>query len=167
MADQFTAHERSALMAKVRQKNTSLELRLRKALHALGLRFRIHRADLPGKPDIVFPKYGAVVFVHGCFWHVHPGCHMAKMPDSNRDFWVNKLTKNTERDKKAMAALAVLGWRTFIVWGCKLKSNTLVQESAVELARKICSFQAPDTETTAPLIFEEETKLTLAQESIG
>jgi len=139
MPDQFTPQERSVMMSKVRQKNTAPELYLRKALHALGLRFRLHSADLPGKPDLVFPRYRAVVFVHGCFWHMHDGCNRAKLPSTNTDFWVNKLNKNAERDEKVMAALAALGWRAFVVWGCELKSDIKVQKSATQLAQKIRS----------------------------
>jgi DNA mismatch endonuclease (patch repair protein) len=121
-------------MARIRGKNTSPEIALRKALHALGLRFRLHCPSLPGKPDLVFPKYKAIVFVHGCFWHRHTGCKIATTPKSNTDFWLDKFDKNVARDTRVTQLLRDLGWRVFVVWECELSSTSRAKETAVELA---------------------------------
>lgn len=110
---------KSAAMRAVKSANTAPELIVRKALHAAGYRFRLHRADLPGKPDIVLPKYRTCVFVNGCFWHQHRGCKKAKRPSSNMDFWDQKLDRNVERDKENVRALEGLGWRVLVVWECE------------------------------------------------
>ena len=109
-------------MAGIRGKNTKPELIIRKALHAAGYRFRIHRKDLPGKPDIVLPKYHAVIFVHGCFWHGHC-CPAFKWPKSRADFWRDKIEKNRETDKSAIEALIAKGWRVGIVWECAIRGR--------------------------------------------
>lgn len=110
---------RSQLMARIRSKNTKPELVVRRSLHALGLRFRLHRRDLPGKPDIVLPKYRLAIFVHGCFWHQHQNCRLASKPKSRREYWEPKLAGNVARDVTARAALAALGWRVEIIWECE------------------------------------------------
>ena len=112
---------RSEIMARVRSKNTTPEMAVRRTLHAAGLRFRLHRADLPGRPDIVLPGRRAVVFVHGCFWHSHPGCKRARIPATRREYWVPKLLRNVERDRTAAAALQRAGWRVFITWECETR----------------------------------------------
>lgn len=109
-------------MSGIRGKNTKPELSLRRALHRLGLRFRIHSAGLPGRPDIVFPKFRAVVQVHGCFWHRHSGCRFATTPASRTDFWRAKFEATMDRDKKTDLALRTLGWRTTVIWECELRS---------------------------------------------
>lgn len=108
-------------MALVKGKHTKPELRVRRRAHALGYRFRLHRRDLPGSPDLVFPGRRAVVFVHGCFWHRHPepGCWRARLPKSRLDFWVPKLEANVARDAASLAALEALGWRVLTVWECE------------------------------------------------
>lgn len=110
------------MMAGIRGKNTATELMLRSGLHLRGFRFRIHRPDLPGKPDIVFPKYGAVVFAHGCFWHGH-NCHLFKWPQTRADFWESKIEANKCRDVNSMRLLKDGGWRIGIVWECALKGR--------------------------------------------
>ena len=110
---------RSAMMAKVRGRDTGPELRVRKALHAAGLRFRLHRRDLPGKPDIVLPRLRSVVFVHGCFWHGHD-CRRGRRPTSNQAFWDAKLARNVERDSAAAEALKAAGWNIHVLWECEL-----------------------------------------------
>lgn len=110
-------------MAAVRGKNTTLELTLRKGLHANGFRFRIHRRDLPGTPDIVLPRYRAVLFAHGCFWHGH-SCHLFKVPGTRTDFWMAKIARNQEVDRRAQEALMLEGWRPGVVWECALKGRT-------------------------------------------
>lgn len=120
--DTFSKEKRSAIMGRIRSQNTKPELAVRRLLHASGLRFRLHVATLPGKPDIVLPKHKAVVFVQGCFWHGHD-CRRGKAPSSNTAFWSQKLTRNVARDKNNIAALEGLGWRVFIVWECGLRSS--------------------------------------------
>lgn len=112
---------RSEIMARVRSKNTTPEMAVRRTLHAAGLRFRLHRADLPGRPDIVLPGRRVVVFVHGCFWHSHPGCKRARLPATRREYWVPKLLRNVERDQAASAALQRAGWCVFIAWECETR----------------------------------------------
>jgi DNA mismatch endonuclease (patch repair protein) len=107
-------------MAGIRGKNTKPELVLRSALHALGLRYRLHAAGLPGKPDIVLPKHHAVIQVQGCFWHRHPGCSFATTPSSNVEFWESKFAKTLKRDRRNLDALRQLGWRIAIVWECSI-----------------------------------------------
>ncbi|RMC36591.1 very short patch repair endonuclease [Paracoccus alkanivorans] len=129
MADIVDAATRSRMMSEIRGKNTRPELLLRKALHRAGFRFRLHDATLPGKPDIVLPKYRVVIFVHGCFWHRHEGCHWCSVPGSNADFWSKKFEKNVERDRRHVTQLKQAGWRVGTVWECALRSNST---SAVE-----------------------------------
>lgn len=110
-------------MSQVRTKGTSPELALRSALHSAGIRFRLYRKDLPGKPDIVLPKYKSVIFLHGCFWHHHEGCFKSKMPKTNVEFWQDKIAANIKRDKSNQDDLAKMGWRTFVVWECDIKRD--------------------------------------------
>jgi len=114
---------KSLEMSRVRTKGTAPELALRSALHSAGIRFRLHRKDLPGKPDIVLPKYRSVIFVHGCFWHHHEGCIKSKMPKTNIEFWQDKIAANIKRDKSNQDDLAKLGWRVLIVWECNIKKD--------------------------------------------
>ena len=107
-------------MRGVKQKDTKPEIRVRKLLHSLGLRFRLHRKDLPGRPDIVFPRHKTVMFVHGCFWHQHEGCKDGRIPTSNRDYWEPKLARNVERDRQGIEALEATGWTVRVVWACQL-----------------------------------------------
>ena len=123
MVDVVDKATRSRMMAGIQGKDTKPEFLVRKYLHGKGLRFRLHAKKLPGKPDLVFPKYKAVVFVHGCFWHRHSGCKYATTPSSRKDFWTNKLSENVARDSYQIAALAGLGWRVFVVWECELREG--------------------------------------------
>lgn len=122
MADIVPAAVRSRMMAGIGGKNTKPELVLRRGLHALGFRFRLHDRRLPGKPDIVLPRYRAVVFAHGCFWHGHD-CHLFKVPATRTDFWLAKIGRNREVDNRTMAQLAEQGWRRGVVWECALKGR--------------------------------------------
>lgn len=106
-------------MSRVRPKDTSPEIRVRKAAHALGLRFRLHRSDLPGTPDLVFARHRAAIFVHGCFWHRHPNCKKATTPKSEVSFWTKKFERNVERDRKALEELSAAGWKTMVIWECQ------------------------------------------------
>ncbi|MCQ4348920.1 DNA mismatch endonuclease Vsr [Pseudomonas stutzeri] len=130
MTDFLSPAERSDRMSRIRGKDTKPEIALRKALHGLGLRYRLHGAGLPGKPDLVFPRYRTVVFVHGCFWHRHSGCNIATTPKSNTQFWLEKFEKNVERDARVITQLQMMGWKVITVWECELASFTKSQETA-------------------------------------
>ena len=114
-----TTPERSRIMRAVGRRDTRPELRVRRALHSMGYRFRLHRKDLPGTPDIVLPKYRTCIFVHGCFWHRHEGCKKATTPKSNESFWQEKFARNVLRDEENRRALEALGWNVVIVWECE------------------------------------------------
>jgi DNA mismatch endonuclease, patch repair protein len=133
------AETRSRMMAAIRGKNTKPEMAVRKLLHSLGFRFRIHRRDLAGNPDIVLPKYRLAIFVHGCFWHQHPGCEYAVLPKSNARFWAEKLSANGVRDGVALSALHEEGWRTLIVWECSLKREATRRTLGARLQRTVLS----------------------------
>ena len=113
---------RSRMMAGIRTKNTRPELAVRRTLHALGFRFRLHTRDLPGKPDIVLPKWKAAIFVHGCFWHGHD-CPLFKLPSTRREFWSGKIGRNIEHDREVIEKLTSLGWRVLTIWECSLKGK--------------------------------------------
>lgn len=118
--DTLTPAERSARMALVRAKDTKPELLVRRLVHGMGYRYRLHRRDLPGTPDLVFPGRSKVIFIHGCFWHRHAGCALARLPKSRGDFWLPKLTANAERDARNVRALRQLGWGVLTIWECQL-----------------------------------------------
>ena len=120
--------QRSRNMSAIKNRNTKPELAVRRALHAFGFRFRLHRQDLPGKPDIVLPKFKTVVFVNGCFWHQHSGCRFASKPVTRQDFWQTKLARNVERDIQNYAKLIELGWRVIVVWECELQNMDLLAQ---------------------------------------
>jgi DNA mismatch endonuclease (patch repair protein) len=122
MADTLSREERSRRMAAIRGKDTKPELRVRKIAHALGYRFRLHKAELPGRPDLVFSSRRAVIFVHGCYWHRHPdpACPLARLPKSRLEFWLPKLEGNRRRDLAIAAELAMLGWRALTIWECEI-----------------------------------------------
>lgn len=115
-------------MARVRGKDTGPEMKVRRAAHAMGLRFRLHRKDLPGRPDLVFPKYKLAVFVHGCFWHRHAGCRRATMPATRADFWQAKFDATMTRDIRQVEALQALGWQVLVFWECELKYETIIAQ---------------------------------------
>jgi len=121
--DTLTRKERSKRMALIRGKNTKPEILVRKIARSLGHTFRLHVGDLPGKPDLVFPKLKRIIFVHGCYWHRHPGCSLARLPKSKLHFWVPKLTENRRRDLRNIAKLRREKWRVCVVWECQLKSK--------------------------------------------
>lgn len=123
MTDKISKEKRSANMAKIRNKDTSIELAIRQWLFANGFRYRINVNTLPGRPDIALKKYKAIVLVNGCFWHGHLNCKIAHIPKSRKDYWLQKIKKNIQRDKFNIDQLKILGWRVFIVWECELKNN--------------------------------------------
>jgi DNA mismatch endonuclease, patch repair protein len=125
---------RSRIMSSVRRKNTRPEVLLRRALHRLGLRFRLHDRNLPGSPDIVLPKYNAVIFVHGCFWHAH-GCRLSTLPSTRRDFWLGKFRANRLRDRRNIGALVKQGWRVCVVWQCCLRKSR--NDVSLVVARRV------------------------------
>jgi len=127
VTDVFSKEERSRIMARVRGSNTTPELIVRSLLHRLGLRFRLHRKDIPGRPDIVLPKYKTIIFVHGCFWHQHVGCKAAERPSSNVGYWNKKLDNNISRDNTNKTILEELGWKVFIIWECETKYEDILK----------------------------------------
>lgn len=115
-------------MSRISGGNTKPEITVRKILHGMGFRFRLHVRNLPGTPDIVLPRHRKIIFVHGCFWHGHQGCLRSKRPSSNAEFWNAKIESNIERDRKNLTALAEAGWKTLVVWGCETKKPELLIE---------------------------------------
>jgi DNA mismatch endonuclease, patch repair protein len=134
MTDIYSAAKRSEVMAKIRGRDTEIG-RLRKALHGFGLRFRLNVATLPGRPDIVFPKYRTVVLVHGCFWRRHKGCKRATLPQTNLAFWQSKQSANAARDRAVIKALRDAGWNTLIVWQCEILKD--VNEAGRRVHKKL------------------------------
>lgn len=132
MVDRISSAQRSANMSRIRGRDTRPELHVRHLLHALGYRYRLHKAGLPGKPDIIFLKRRKAIFVHGCFWHRHEGCRNAANPKSNTEFWEAKLGRNVERDLKNLERLSELGWSVLIVWECDIKTNTALGDKLVQ-----------------------------------
>lgn len=126
MVDIVSAEKRSLMMSKIRSKDTKPELLIRKGLHRKGNRYRLHDSKLPGRPDLVFPKWNAVLFVHGCFWHGH-NCHLFRLPQTREEFWKNKIDKNIRRDRTAIRCLKEKGWRVAIVWECALKGKHKIE----------------------------------------
>jgi DNA mismatch endonuclease, patch repair protein len=133
MTDVYSPEKRSAVMRRVKSKDTSPELKVRKALTALGARYRLHRKDLPGKPDIVLPGRRLALFVHGCFWHGHDCARGARVPKQNRDYWVGKVDRNRVRDARSREALAALGWRVETIWECDLKDPAALEVRLIGL----------------------------------
>ncbi|MBR1284057.1 DNA mismatch endonuclease Vsr [Bradyrhizobium sp. AUGA SZCCT0177] len=134
MSDIVSKEKRSSMMAAVRQKGTEPELNLRRALHRAGLRYRLHRRDLPGTPDIVIAPSRVAVFVHGCFWHRHAGCPKTTTPATRAEFWLDKFEKNVARDRRAQASLRAAGWKVFVVWECEVKSINAARDVANTVA---------------------------------
>lgn len=130
-ADMFSKLRRSEIMSSIHSRNTKPEIIVRSLLHRLGYRFRLHRADLPGRPDIVLPKYQLAIMVHGCWWHLHQGCPAGRLPTGNRAFWKNKLEANRQRDQRHLRSLKRMGWRTLVIWECQ------IERRPEEVARRI------------------------------
>lgn len=135
MADTISAERRSWNMSRIRGRDTAPEKRLRSLLHRAGFRFRLYSKDLPGKPDIVLPKYRTVVFVHGCFWHRHEGCRSTTTPSTRTEFWQAKFDGNVERDNRNKVELEAAGWTVIIVWECDLKADAdrIVRQLSTEI----------------------------------
>ncbi|MCU9840541.1 DNA mismatch endonuclease Vsr [Ruegeria sp. WL0004] len=138
MVDFLSPSERSERMSRIRSSNTAPEIALRRAMHAIGFRFRLHSKGLPGKPDIVLPRHKTVIFVHGCFWHRHSGCKIATTPKTNTEFWVEKFDRNVVRDARTREQLEGLGWRVIVVWECELRSANQVAGAVRRVVDEIC-----------------------------
>lgn len=150
MADVHAPAVRSKNMRAIRARNTRPELQLRRSLHAAGLRYKLHDKNLPGAPDLVFPKHRAVVFVHGCFWHLH-GCRYSKMPSTRAAFWQEKLTLNRERDRRVCTELLDSGWRVGVVWECALRKSSSDAEFVAELVADWLRGRASELDISAIL----------------
>jgi DNA mismatch endonuclease (patch repair protein) len=135
MTDTLTAAKRSWNMSRIRAQDTAPERAVRSLLHRLGYRFRLHAKRLPGKPDIVLAKHRAVVLVHGCFWHRHPGCHYATTPGTRADWWQAKFARNVQRDAEVRSALATAGWRVLTVWECELRTPDVLAARLLQFLR--------------------------------
>ena len=136
MADVHDKKTRSYNMSRIRSKNTKPEMLVRKFLHANGFRYRLHVNNLPGRPDIVLPKYKTAILVNGCFWHMHKECKFSLIPSSNKNYWQQKLLRNVEKDEKAIQQLKGLKWQTFVLWECQLK-NSQVETTLFNLIKQI------------------------------
>lgn len=134
--DIVTKATRSRMMAGIRDKNTKPEILVRKHLHSLGFRFRLHRRIGKTRPDLVLSRWKTCIFVHGCYWHRHEGCKLASEPKSNISFWQNKFGQNIERDRKNIAELEALGWSVGIIWECSVRSSSFKREPLLSLIKK-------------------------------
>jgi DNA mismatch endonuclease (patch repair protein) len=135
LLDRITTEQRSALMARIRSKDTKPELVVRSLVHRLGYRFRLHRKDLPGRPDIILPRHKKIILVQGCFWHGHIGCNIASKPKSNQAYWVSKLEGNRARDQRNLCALKELGWEVFELWECEIADEKSVVKKISKFLR--------------------------------
>jgi DNA mismatch endonuclease, patch repair protein len=131
--DRLTPGKRSAHMRRIRKRNTKPELIVRRVAHALGFRFRLHRRDLPGTPDLVLPRHRTTIFVHGCFWHQHASCRLARQPKSRLDYWLPKLARNIERDGETRSSLEAAGWRCVVIWECETKDQEALSQKLRQL----------------------------------
>ena len=134
-------------MSRIRSTDTKPELIIRKGLHKLGFRFRLCVKDLPGRPDIVLPKYKTIIFINGCFWHGHENCKRANIPKSNSSYWLPKILRNKERDKLNMEKLRNAGWKVLTVWECSLKTRREAEETIQLLAKQILSSKEKENES--------------------
>ena len=139
--DIWTKEKRSRVMSNIRGKDTKPEIVLRSALFRRGYRFRIHQKNLLGKPDIVFPKFKTIIFIHGCFWHYHKKCREGRIPSSNSEYWEEKLKKNRKRDKLVISKLKALGWRTIIIWECEVEKQ--LGKTINRIVRSLSSISLP------------------------
>jgi DNA mismatch endonuclease (patch repair protein) len=131
MADTLKPHARSALMARVHGRNTTPEIIVRSMLYRLGFRYRLHARELPGRPDIVFRSRRKAIFVHGCFWHQHPGCRKATIPKTRNRYWAKKLQGNVDRDRKTLKQLKISGWDVLVLWECELSDSAWLQDELI------------------------------------
>ncbi|HWK87275.1 MAG TPA: DNA mismatch endonuclease Vsr [Xanthobacteraceae bacterium] len=133
--DRISASQRSANMRAIRSTGMKPEMRVRQRIHAMGYRFRLHKSELPGKPDIVFARRRKVIFVHGCFWHQHKGCKHCRKPKSNQSYWLPKLARNVRRDRKHLKALKESGWKALVIWECQIKNDYSLEKQLRKFLR--------------------------------
>src|SRR5215216_2136768 len=134
--DKLTPAERSERMSRIRGRNTKPELIVRKLVHSMGFRYRLHKRELPGCPDLVFSARRKVIFVHGCFWHLHENCRQYRYPQSRLDFWDSKLQENRRRDDAAQVALKQMGWQCLVIWECQLRNKEALRETIREFMER-------------------------------
>ena len=127
------SEQRSRNMSAIKSKNTKPEIKVRKILHSMGYRFRLHSKDLPGSPDIVLPKYKTVIFVHGCFWHRHENCKYAYTPKTRKEFWNKKFTENKKRDSEIQEKIKILDWRSVVIWECETKNIENLRDKIIDV----------------------------------
>ena len=127
------SEQRSRNMSAIKSKNTKPEIKVRKILHSMGYRFRLHSKDLPGSPDIVLPKYKTVIFVHGCFWHRHENCKYASTPKTRKEFWNKKFTENKKRDSEIQEKIKILDWRSIVIWECETKNIENLRDKIIDV----------------------------------
>jgi DNA mismatch endonuclease (patch repair protein) len=139
VTDIFEKQKRSEIMSRIRAYDTKPEMIVRSVLHRAGYRFRLHRASLPGKPDIVLARYCTAIFVHGCFWHQHKGCKRATMPKSNREYWMPKLLRNVERFKEVSYKLTTMGWQVVEIWECETRDLLKLENKIKLILKRDCS----------------------------
>ena len=134
MADNISPERRSENMRRIRSKDMSPELRVRRLIHGMGYRYRLHRRNLPGHPDIIFPKMKKAIFIHGCFWHQHPdsACRITRVPKSRLEYWVPKLNRNKQRDAEVMVLMRKIGWEVLVVWECQVADEESLKRSVVD-----------------------------------
>jgi DNA mismatch endonuclease (patch repair protein) len=135
MTDRISKAQRSRNMQAIRSTDTEPELTVRRIVHGLGYRYRLHSKQIPGRPDLVFPARRKVIFVHGCFWHAHPGCVNARLPASNREYWVPKLQRNIERDRQAIERLRIDGWKALVIWECEARNRNRIRKIVTTFLR--------------------------------
>ena len=165
--DTVDPQTRSRIMARVGQKDTGAEMMLRRALHREGLRYRLHDRNLPGSPDIVLPRFEAVIFVHGCYWHAH-GCHRSTLPKSRQEFWLDKFTANRTRDERGRLLLRSEGWRVLTVWECALRGKTALPiEDVAKAVLAWLGSSAECGEIESPRANGSTAKLGLARRNLG
>ena len=150
MTDIVDSRRRSEMMAGIKARDTAPEIAVRCIAHKLGLRFRLHRKELPGRPDLVFPKHRLAVFVHGCFWHRHKGCRYAYTPKSRVAFWTEKFAGNVARDKRNEEALHDLGWKVLVIWECETRDEEIVRRYLEESVEQCETVPAPDGRCRSP-----------------
>lgn len=137
-------------MAAIRGKNTRPEMAVRRLLHQIGLRFRLHRADLPGRPDIVLPRYRLAIFVHGCFWHRHEGCSRASLPKTHSEYWQAKFARNVSRDARQKQLLSDSGWRVATIWECEASKPDLILSAIQPFIGELSAIETPMEQNTKP-----------------
>ncbi len=137
--DRYPPEKRSEIMSQIRGKNTTPELVIRKYLFSRGFRYRVNDDRYPGKPDMVLPKYGTVIFIHGCFWHSHENCKASKLPETRKEFWKKKISDNMERDQRNIQELERQGWNIIVVWECEIKNKVKREKRLRKLVDEIVS----------------------------